>query len=1045
MRSFFSLRIRLQIVLVALLMALPAFFSVIYTAVQHHQHETANAVKLTKILTEKIASEHQHDIKRTEQLLTTLTLLPAIREGRINEIQALITELKNRESTYANLVVTDRLGKIIASAVPTPTAPIIKEHLFFKNAQKTGRFSSDEHSEQTVNLGTVLRFATPYYTSSGDFGGVVAAAVRLHTTHSISTRENLPEGTNCLLIDHRGIILHSSLQPELNIGKPYPQAAFNQMLAGPDSHSYRGIGSLGDERFISWQKIRIAGETSPYLYVRAGIPVTVTLAETHKILLSTIGLLFLFLMVSLLLATLVAKRSVVDRLELLAQAAHELAKGNYATRVADRISGGELGNLAASFDAMACKIADRERIIHEGEQNFRTLFEYAGDPMYIIAPDGSIRAANERACHELGYTRQELLQLSLIDIDLTDIPDSYLDKLQQIFEQAEDVTFEITHRRKDGSQFPVEVKARRVLFEGQQMVLGIARNLIARKQAEEQLQTINERYRSLLNIHQYKAENTTYLLDYTLEEALQLTGSRFGYIFLYNETTQQLKLHSWSQEVMRVCTITARQTTYQLQTTGFWAEAIRRRAALVVNDIIDKKKLPAGHAPIQNFMSIPVFRNGQIVAVVGVANKQTAYDDTDSNQLSLLLAAAWDIVERLQAQEQLVQAKNAADSASQAKSTFLANMSHEIRTPMNGIIGMAQLMHYTELTPEQCDYLHNIDISAGNLLSIINDILDFSKIEAGKLELEHTVFSLHQTVHEAAILFENQLRNRGIPLQISIDQNLPELLIGDPLRIKQILLNLLSNAVKFTAAGSILVTAAGTPLTDGQMLIQFVVRDTGIGMSKQTLGLIFDAFSQADSSTTRAYGGTGLGLAICRRLAELMGGRIWAESTLGVGSSFHVEIITRQHTECSPAQNFTDNTKVVEEPAWNISPLSILIAEDNQINAHVIAKMITRMGHRVTLVPDGRQAFIRWNEGDIDLILMDIQMPIMTGDDAVRLIRQHEASIGTHTPVIALTAYALAEDKDRFMLAGFDGYLTKPLDSKELVQEIFRVSNSIQP
>ena len=386
----------------------------------------------------------------------------------------------------------------------------------------------------------------------------------------------------------------------------------------------------------------------------------------------------------------------------------------------------------------------------------------------------------------------------------------------------------------------------------------------------------------------------------------------------------------------------------------------------------------------------------------------------------------------------LRRSRQAAYAASEAKSAFLANMSHEFRTPLNGIMGMTQLAQLTESDEERRGFLKIVMQSSESLLRIVEDILDLSKVEAGRLELEPTAFSVQDLLNATTPVFELSARQKGVELSASVAPGCPPYVMGDMVRIRQVLFNLVGNAVKFTPSGFVHLKVNRMALTDGDWLL-FEVSDTGIGIPEDRFEHIFEAFSQVDVSSTRDYGGTGLGLSISRNLVELMGGELRVESVLGRGSVFSFNIPYKPVGESAVAEPLM----VTEQPGATALPsLTLLVVDDNEVNLSTARSILVRMGHSVKLARDGVEALQYLEERSVDMVLMDIQMPNMDGWDATRAIRRLDAKRGKRTPVLALTAASLTNEALERLRGEMDGCIAKPIEFSAMRDEILQVARA---
>lgn len=419
-----------------------------------------------------------------------------------------------------------------------------------------------------------------------------------------------------------------------------------------------------------------------------------------------------------------------------------------------------------------------------------------------------------------------------------------------------------------------------------------------------------------------------------------------------------------------------------------------------------------------------------------------AEHDTKGKPIRLMGTLA-DIGERKRIELDGAQAREMAEQASRAKSEFLANISHEVRTPLNALMGLTRMLMDSPLNAEQASWLSLMDSSAHALLALLNDILDLSRIEAGKLDIEHTRFDLHRALRDASGPHAEQARSKPLTFQLVLHPDMPQWVMGDPGRLGQVVGNLLSNAIKFTPRNGRIDVTVSSPRVAGPRArqLQLKVQDSGVGIGRKQQATIFEAFTQADASTARRYGGSGLGLAICARLASLMGGRIDLQSELGQGSSFTLTLpLHEAPMESGGPLSAPMELMEIAEAGPRYAGMVVLLAEDHPVNEMMLRQLLLRLGCIVRVARGGAQAVAQWEQGGIDIVLMDVQMPGMSGLQATQMIREAESRRRLkRTPIVAVTANAMPGDRQACLAAGMDGYTPKPVSPQALMQEMDRV------
>ncbi|HIJ87124.1 MAG TPA: PhnD/SsuA/transferrin family substrate-binding protein [Desulfuromonadales bacterium] len=637
----------------------------------------------------------------------------------------------------------------------------------------------------------------------------------------------------------------------------------------------------------------------------------------------------------------------------------------------------------------------KQEALLESEELFKGMFMNHGAVMLLVEPEsGHIMGANHAAELFYGYSQQNMLRMNISDINIQSLRSILSGKNPGMEENSDHCIF--PHKLANGEIRTVEVYTSPVRRQNTTFIFSIVHDVTERTQIEA---TVNR----LVHEQSIILENAGVGITFIKNRLFKTINSAMCRMFGYS-----------SDEMTGASTSLLYRSREEFEKVGLEAYAVLSSGKAFTRELLLRRS------------------DGSLFHAL-INGKAVSPDDPFVGSIWIIS----DETERYELQAKLVVARDAAESANTAKSQFLANMSHEIRTPMNGVLGMTQLLEYTDLTVEQREYVTSLKQCGKNLMSLMSDILDLSKIEAGKVTIEPVEFSLQQCLKDCIMMQKYATFSKGLTLGVDVADDIPCLLVGDQLRIKQILLNLMGNAVKFTAAGSVTVSAELLEQHETSVLVRIAVRDTGIGIAPEAVEQIFRPFIQEDGSTTRRFGGTGLGLTISRRLAELMGGTISVESTQGVGSCFSVALPFRIGTapfipEASPAPPPTIS-------AWDGPPLRVLFVEDEQVNIAFGISLLKKLGHTVTTAENGRQCLAALEKAEFDIVLMDIQMPIMNGEEALAEIRAQEKGTAAHLPVIALTAYSMRGDRERLLAAGFDGYVSKPLYIQDLVVEMKRV------
>jgi PAS domain S-box-containing protein len=700
-------------------------------------------------------------------------------------------------------------------------------------------------------------------------------------------------------------------------------------------------------------------------------------------------------------------------------------------------------------------IADDITDRRHAEEEYQRFFEQSDSLLLIAGYDGLIKKVNPAFQQLLGYSREELQGELFIRFIAPEDRERAQLEVEEGRERGCSNDFDVRVRNRygeirlltvssttshDGQYFYVigeDVTDERIV---EQKLAHSANQLLqVNKALELKNRMLEDAQQATQAAHDV---NATILTDLVQAHAKLDVITQAVPDILYMLSPEG-KIVWWSGNLERITGRTFEQIA-EMTAIDFFLEEEHEKTLSAIQEAIEtgyakvelRLQTPEGLIPYE-FNAVPMRGpNGELLGIAGSGR---------------------DMSERLAFEASVREAKESAERANQAKSEFLANMSHEIRTPMNGVIGLTELALETELTEEQRQYLEGVRLSGKALLRVVNDVLDFSKIEAGKLDVQTVTFPLESTVEHAVGTLALRAEEKDLQLRCDVTTGDHQLFLGDPTRIRQVLINLVGNAVKFTAVGEVAVHVELERESEQTAWVKFSVRDTGAGISPEHQQAIFDAFMQIDGSTTRHFGGTGLGLTISSKLIQLMGGELQLESEVGRGSHFHftLPLGIPLGTDAEPQGSPRDVTRA-EFPAsveWQSFPspenhlpndlvegsLRVLVAEDNPVNQLFIGRVLEKSGHRPTIVTNGQAALEALQLHRFDVALMDVQMPLMDGFDATRRIRDSEQETDRHLPIVAMTAHAMKGDRERCLEVGMDDYISKPIQPNQLIEVLHRV------
>jgi len=975
--------IRLRLYALVACATLPALLIISYTGMVQRDHAVEHANQILEYYTDSTAAIEVEKTRQVESLLKNLVLLTKVKRMEAAGCDVLFGSILRQHPELANITLADLQGDVLASGLasgpPGAEKVNVADRRAFQDALRTHAFSAGEYTVGRYSKRPVLPFGVPVVGDGGDTVAVLLCSLRVEEYGGfLNETTNFPD-RRMLILDRDGVRLWVNLsQGQLPAGNPIKPENWRIVAESKnDSGKFTETRYDGVPSLFSFRKLRLSPDQPPYLVVLTDTPQEIVLAAADRSLLVNIGLLVLAAAAAMLIARWLGNHLVGRQVELL-RANEALLKSSEA------------------------RLKKSEALLKSSEAQLKLFIEHAPAAIAMLDKDLRYLSVSRRWLAEFGLVDQELTGRSHYEV-FPELPERWKEVYHRCLAGAVESAEEDSFTTADGRTRWVRWEVRPWHGDSGEVggLLYFCKDITEARKAREALRQSEEKFKSIFAS--------------TPEPVSFMTWEEARYVEV-NEALLTSRGYTRDEVLGR--------SSLELDTWADQRERDRFRAELAV-----AKKVRDMEVRLRT-------KSGEIRTVILSA------DLLELDGRLYMLCVNTDISERKGMEAELLRAKQVAEVATSMKNEFLANMSHEIRTPLNGLLGMLQLLQTTYLGDVQKNYLTMAIQSSQRLTRLLSDILDLSRIEAGKLVIEEQEFEIGQQKKTVLELFTLPARDKGLELEFAIDKDMPPVLIGDEARLRQILFNLVGNAIKFTQSGHVRVDA--TPLHasgDADLHVLFTVSDTGVGISDEHLGKIFEPFVQAEESFTRRFQGAGLGLSIVCKLVGLMDGELAIDNSEGAGTTIYVSLpfsiseASADRAQDEPLQRQTQAAK----------SLRILLAEDEVVNLVAFKMLLEKRGHAVTTAHDGKEALRRFSEKEFDVVLMDIQMPVMDGLEAIKLVRDRSLfGYKADIPVVAMTGYAMAGDKEKFLAAGMTDHIAKPIDYGELDRVLERVTGQGQ-